>query len=348
MNQRERPWCHRRGQRSLAVKWCYAMNTASALCVSWALIAGPVMGASDPLVIGRAQFEQGDYRAAITTLSSGIDTNAHDAQLWHWRSRCYLELRDYTRAITDGEQAVAVNPFDSEYRRWLGRAYGGAAEEQRSFAMGRKVRAAFEEAVRLDPSNITARRDLMEFYVEAPWIVGGDKRKALEEVAAIAQADALAGHLARAAFWIHTNRLDAADAEYQHVLDARPNHIEPYLEVAEFTASRGNPVKLASIVEQAARVAPADVRLAYYRGVGLVLANQQLAEAERLLHNYLATAARRSDWPSHADAHAWLGRLREQKGEIKPAVDEYEAALVLNPDLKTAREGLRRLKRVAP
>jgi len=325
------------------------MRTALAtLFWIWALLGGRVQGAPDPLAVARGEFERGDYRAAMTTLSSAIDANARDAQLWHWRSRCYLELRDYARAVADGERAITERPGDSEYRRWLGHAYGGAAEEKRSFSMAREVRAGFEEAVRLDPSNIAARRDLMEFYVEAPWIVGGDKRKALEQVGAIAGIDAVAGHLARAAFSIRANRLDAANAEYQQVLKAQPDRIEPYLEVADFYESRNDAGRFASVIEQSARVAPSDVRLTYYRGVAFVLANGNLTEAERVLRVYLATAPRRSDWPSHADAHTWLGRVHERRGELSAALDEYQSALVLEPESKYAREALRRLKPVAP
>jgi tetratricopeptide (TPR) repeat protein len=323
------------------------MNVPAILLWVWTLLAGGVQGAPDRLSVARGQFERGDYRAAITTLSSAIDANARDAQLWHWRSRCYLELRDYARAVADGERAITERPGDSEYRRWLGHAYGGAAEEKRSFLMARKVRGSFEEAVRLDPSNMAARRDLMEFYAEAPWIVGGDKRKALEQVDAIARADAVAGHLARAVFLIRTDRRDAAAAEYQHILDARPNRIEPYLEIADYDKSRGDAGRFASVVEQAARVAPSDTRLSYYKGVALVLANANLTEAERLLRVYLATAAPRSDWPSHADAHTWLGRLHERRGDLKAAVDEYQAALALDPQSKNAGEALRLLKQAA-
>lgn len=184
----------------------------------------------------------------------------------------------------------------------------------------------------------------MEFYVQAPWMVGGDKGKALEQVEAIARADAIAGHLARAVFLIHTNRREAAEAEYQQVLEARPDHIEPYLEIADYDKSLGDAGRFASVVEQAARAAPSDARLTYYRGVALVLAHGDLTEAERLLRVYLATAPRRSDWPSHADAHTWLGRIREQRGDVSAALDEYQAALALDPASKNAREAVRRLK----
>ena len=311
--------------------------------VSWVLVAGALQSSSS-LDVAKDQFERGDYPSAIATLSSALAESPHDARLSHWRSRCYLEQRDYARAISDGERAVSERPDDSEYRRWLGHAYGGAAEQARSFSLARKVRASFEQAVQSNPSNIAARRDLEEFYLEAPWIVGGDRRKALDQVNAIEELDAVAGHLARAIYWLDAKRLDKAADEYQRVLDVRPDRIGPYLEVADFYQTRGDATKLASVVEQAARVMPSDTRLMYYKGVALVLANRNLAEAEQFVRRYLATAPRRSDLPSHADAHQWLGRLSEQLGNVKAAGDEYRAALAIDPDDKSAREALRRLE----
>jgi tetratricopeptide (TPR) repeat protein len=248
--------------------------------------------------------------------------------------------------MSDAERAVSEQPDNSEYRRWLGRAYGGAAEQERSFSLARKVRLAFEEAVRLDPSNVAARRDLMEFYLEAPWILGGGSRKALQQVEAIAAVDAVAGHLARAAYARHEQRLDDAEAEYARALDLRPILIDPYLEVADFYESHGDADRFARVVDQAARIAPSDLRLSYYQGVVLVLATRNLTHADAYFYTYLATAPRRADHPSHAAAHEWLGRLNDRLGNAKAAADEYRAALALDPDRKPAREALRRLESV--
>jgi tetratricopeptide (TPR) repeat protein len=303
-----------------------------------------VENASEPLAMALDQFERGDYQAAIGTLSSAITESPQDARLYEWRSRCYMEQKDYALAISDGERAVSERPANSEYRRWLGRAYGGAAERARSFSLAKKVRRTFEEAVRLDPSNLAARRDLEEFYLEAPWIVGGNSHKALDQVEAIAAIDAVAGHLARAAYSRHEKRLDEAEADYERALALRPGQVDPYLEVANFYEDRRDADKFASVIEQAARVGPSDRRLPYYRGVALVLSNRNLADADRLLRTYVATAPRRSDLPSHADAHVWLGRLNQRLGNMKAAADEYHAAHVLDPDQKPAREALRSLE----
>jgi tetratricopeptide (TPR) repeat protein len=319
------------------------MTVRAALFWTWLLVAGTLQSREDPLAVAKDQFERGDYPSAIATLTSALAENPRDALLSHWRSRCYLEQRDYARAISDGERAVSERPDDSEYHRWLGRAYGGAAEQAKSFSMARKVRAAFENAVRSNPANIAARRDLEEYYLEAPWIVGGDRGKALDQVNAIAEVDAAAGHLARAAYLHDAKRFDEAEAEYRRVLDLRPDRIEPYLEMADFYLKRGDAAGLVNVVDEAARVKPSDTRLIYYQGVALIVTNRHLAEAELLLRRYLTTAPRRSDLPSHADTHQWLGRLNERLGNVQTAADEYRAALALDPDQKSAREALRRL-----
>jgi TolA-binding protein len=119
--------------------------------------------------------------------------------------------------------------------------------------------------------------------------------------------------------------------------------MEPYLEAAHFYERRGDGPMLASIVDQGALVAPPDPRLGYYKGVALIIANRNLAEAEQLLRSYLQTAPPPGDDPSLANGREWLGRLYERQGNAASAADEYRAALSLDPDRKSAREAIRRL-----
>jgi tetratricopeptide (TPR) repeat protein len=319
------------------------MNRAVAFLLGVLFAPGPMQRGREPAVIAQEQFDRGDYASAVDTLSRALAGNPHDARLLHWRSRCYLEMKDYTKAIADAERAVAERSDSSEYRRWLGRAYGGGAERARSLSLARKVKAAFEEAVRLDASNVDARRDLAEFYLEAPSIVGGDRGKALKEADAIAGLDPVAGYLAHASYSRHEKRFDQAESDYQRALDLRPARIGAYLEAADFYEEHAEAAKLAHAVEQGSRVAPGDVRLLYYKGVALVLANQNLVEADGLLRTYLTTSPRRSDFPSHAAAEHWLGRLNECLGDIDAAEQAYRAALALEPGRKPSRDALSRL-----
>nr|UXE45401.1 hypothetical protein Hi04_10k_c4773_00016 [uncultured bacterium] len=326
-----------------AISWRLP-DLALAFLVSALAAPDPVQRTREPVVIAQEQFDRGDYASAVGTLSTALAEHPHDARLFHWRSRCYLEMKDYAKAVADAERAVAEQSDSSEYRRWAGHAYGGAAEQAKSFVLARKVKGAFEEAVKLDTSGVDARRDLAEFYLQAPWIVGGDRDKALKEVDAISRLDPVAGHLAHASYSRHQKKLDEAEVDYQRALDLRPTRIDPYLEAAGFYEERAEAAKLGGAVEQGSHVAPGDVRLLYYKGVALVLAKQNLLEADGFLRSYVATSPRRSDFPSHAAAQHWRGRLNEFLGNVSAAADAYRAALALEPGRKASRDALSRLE----
>ena len=318
------------------------------LILSGALLAAALLcAASDPLLIAQRQFEAGSYREATATLQSALAQEPGNAGLHYWLARCYYELGAYDLAISSAEQAVKLDPKNSEYHQWLGRAYGGKAEKVgglSGFSLARKVRREFEEAVHLNPANLRARRDLLEFYLNAPGLVGGDKDKALQHAQAIAALDPVEGHLARAAYWLGKKKPELAEAEYRRVLEEKPGRVEPYLEVADFYQQREDASRMEAAVEPAARVNPSHRALAYYRGVVRVLAGKRLSEAEQLLKSYL-TGPPRSDRPSPASTREWLGRLYERLGKQKEAAGEYRAALQLDPNLKSARDALRRVEK---
>jgi tetratricopeptide (TPR) repeat protein len=182
----------------------------------------------------------------------------------------------------------------------------------------------------------------MEFYLDAPFILGGGKDKGWDQATAIAALDAVEGCLARGYYWRKAGKLDQAEAEYAKVLELKPARPDPYFELAGYYERRQDASRLETAIEAAARVAPSDYRLAYYRGVAGVLAGKQLAEAEQFLKTYLATAPLRQDFPSFAAAHTWLGRLYEARGRNSLAAEQYKAALALAPGRKDAIEGLKR------
>jgi tetratricopeptide (TPR) repeat protein len=319
----------------------------SLVCAAVAPSSQSIDARTDPRVeAARVQFEAGRYADATTTLESVVAAEPENASAYYWLGRTRIELHEYARAVDALKRACELKPQDSEYHRWLGRAYGEVADRERSFSLARRVREQFEEAVRLAPSNIAARRDLMQFYLEAPWILGGGEDKAWSQAAAIAAIDPVAGHLARAACWAH--RHDAAGAakakaEYQAVLDARPNEVGPYLEAAEYFEKQKDIPGLQAAVDGATRVDPKAPALAYFLGVLDILSGVKPDEAETFLKAYLSGVPPRSDRPSHASAHEWLGRLYESQGRRAEAAAEYKEALRLDPNRRSARESLRRL-----
>jgi len=320
-------------------------------CVALIAAVGAMVAPSGAQVAAAVQaaqrnFNAGNYAAAISALQPVATSSSSNAEANYWLGRSYYEISDYDSAVAQLEKAVSLDPKNSLYQQWLGRAYGGKADRDRSFSLAKKVKKQFQLAVSLDPSNIEARRDLEQFCLDAPWIVGGNKDEALEQVNAIAAINPIEGHLARAVYDRQAlKKLDEAENEIRQVLASDPKKPDPYLEAAEFFQSVNKPADMTTAIQAAARVSPSDPRLAFYRGVALVLSNTTLADAERDLKSYLASTPQRSDWPSHASARYWLGRLYEAQGKRAEAAEQYRAALQLDPKLTDAESRLAQLEK---
>lgn len=322
-----------------------AAFSACALLGTEVLHAGAaVADLKDQVVKAQHQVEAGDYAAAITALQTIVSQDAGLADGHYWLGRAYYENRDFDNAAAQEEKAVSIDSKISVYHDWLGRAYGGQADRERSFSIARKVKKEFAEAVRLDPSNIEARRDLEEFCLDAPWIVGGSKDEARTQVEAIAAADPIEGHLARAIFDRHEGKIDLEENEYRLVLSAKPTRIDPYFEAAEFFQRQNRHSDMEAVIASAAEINPNDARLGYYRGVlGVISDGPARAQAESNLKAYIASTPNRSNWPPHAAAREWLGKLYEAQGKRAEAAEQYRAALQLDPGRKEARTRLDKL-----
>ena len=292
------------------------------------------------------QFNSGNYSGAVSTLQAAVIANPNNAELFYWLGRSYYELHDYDNAISNLEKAVQLDPKNSDYHLWLGRAYGGKADREHSFFLAKKVKKEFEDAVATNPSNIPARRDLEEFDIDAPWVVGGNKDEAKAQVEAITAIDPVQGHLARAFYNAQvTKKHDAAESEYQQVLAAKPNKVEPYFEAADYFIKQNKPAELKAAIDGAAALNPNDPRVAYYRGVYGVLSAIDPSHSEQDLKSYLASTPDRSDWPSHAAAREWLGRLYEAQGKRAEAAEQYRASLQLDPGRKEVKTRLEHLEK---
>ncbi len=286
-------------------------------------------------------FEAGRYQDAVAVLkdASTLDT---DPGALFWLGRAEFELHEYPAAIQALERSIALAPDDSEAHRWLGRAYGEEADRRRSWSLARKVRQHFETAVRLAARSVAAHRDLLQFYLDAPWVLGGTDDNARRQVTEITQLDPIAGRLARATYASHHGNVSGAAAEYRAVIAAQPATAAAYFEAADFFEGQRDPDGLRVAIDGAATVAHDDRRLSYYRAALDIMSGDDLSRAGSLMHTYLAAPAC-SEWPSFASAHQWLGLWHERQGRVADAVAEYRAALALDPGRKSAIASLKRL-----
>jgi tetratricopeptide (TPR) repeat protein len=337
-------------KRSRFVRGLFLAAACGAALAAATLLAAPAKERELPLEIARL-YTRGLYRQAVEALDAAVRQDPQDAALHYWLGRCFYELRDYNRAISSLERAVVLEPNRSDYHDWLGKSYGRKAEQTGRFAafsafsLAHKTHREFETAVRLDPANLEAQRDLIRYLLNAPGIAGGGEEAAQAQIRALAEIDPIEGQLAKAEFYITRKRFSQADEEYQKVLDAKPGRVGVYLEIAEYYGDRGDAERMSNAVEAGAPLDPSDRRLPYYRGIALVLANKKPDEAEACLRSYLEAVPNNANVPSHSSAHEWLGKLYENQGRVDKAAEEYQAALTIDPRNKVASENLKKLQK---
>jgi tetratricopeptide (TPR) repeat protein len=291
-------------------------------------------------------FDAGDYAPARKALQAALEKSAGDPDIHFWLGRCSYELFDFNSAAASFERAIQLQPKSSLYHQWLGRTFSEKADREHSLSLARKTKKEFQSAVQLDPSNISARHDLAEYEMDAPWIAGGDKDDARKQVEAIAALDPVEGSLARGMYVFHTEKKTAqAEEIYRQALQQRPQRIQPYFEIARFFQHHGRPADLEMAIQGAAAIDASDLRLDYFRGVALFLEGNDLPGAERLLTKYISGAPQRSNWPFQADACEWLGRTLEAEGKRAEAIAQYREALRLDPRSKFAHERLSKLEK---
>ena len=303
---------------------------------------------SDSFEAGRRAYEGSDYAKAVAELQAAAAKEPQNGDIQLLLTKTYLELQERDAAINSAEKAVAIDPKSSVYHEWLGRAYGEKADHSSMFSapgLARKTHREFEIAVQLDEKNFAARQALIEFDCAAPGMVGGGEEKAKPEIEKLKAMDTSEWHYALGNCRRQKKDFADADAEFKLALESKPKSAELIYDIGDYAVRRSQAERLMEVAELGAKAEPGDARGRYYRAVGLILKNEKLEEAERLLKEYLQKAPKRTGYPRYAAAHEWLGRLHENKGEKEAAAKEYQAVLQLDGKSKSAREALKRVEK---
>ncbi len=296
--------------------------------------------------------EAGKHKDAEPELRSLLQKNPNDDSAHYYLGIIPLSTRDverYDEAIEHFTTCVKLKPNSSEYHMWLGRAYGLKAKEAGIFsAMGYvgDIKESFLKAVELDPSNFSARHDLIQFYLQAPGIVGGSDEKAAEVAADYAKVNPSMAGLLFMAMYLYDGEF--AKAEEQIAQVRKPEQKDQLRFYRNSWSNIGftylrdeQPASAQRVFTRYTKEFPEDAR--GYHGLGRSLYDQnKVDEAIPLLEKALAL-------DKNIGSQYRLGLAYERKGDKQKAIKYLEEFVAMGPRGNTkafedAKEKLEDLK----
>jgi tetratricopeptide (TPR) repeat protein len=333
-----------------------------------------------------ALIKAGHWKRARAVVEPRYRSNPDDPELNYLMSEINDAFGDLNHARALAEKAVALKSTDARYHRQLADVDGETAETASLFEKGawaKKFKAEAEQAAQLDPRNLDARFDLLEYDLQAPRLMGGGRDKASAMAEEIARINPAKGYLAQARIaedekntgaeesWylkalaaepddydVLTGiaglyerppqpKLDQARKYAEQAIKAHPGRVEAYSLLAAAYATEGRWDELDAALAGAAKSAPDDLSPYYRAGLAVLNNNNStgaaLVRAEGYFREYLNTDPEGGE-PTRAHAHWRLGLVLEREGRKPEAISELKTALQLNPDLNAARKDLRRLE----
>lgn len=289
------------------------------------------------LVSGRAD----DAIKDLTRKASEANPNT---ETLHYLCRAYYSVGDWDNAIRFGEQAVRKNEANSEYQLWLGRAYGEKADSVgaiSAFSFARKTVAAFEKAVKLNPANYRARRDLAEYYATAPSVVGGGKDKARKLADEIAPSDPVNASWIRGLVAEREKNAVEAENQYKTSVAASGGAAGPLVELAHFYRGEKRWSDFDATIERALASTKRSNEDVFNASEMLIRANRQLPLAVQSLQKYLNGPM--DEYGPAFRVHYLLGQAYEKLGQRDNAMREYKTAVSQASSFRPAQDALRKL-----
>ncbi len=331
-----------------------------------------------------ALFEGRHWKRLATLAQQKLGANANDARANYWMGFVKFEYGDYEGAEPYAEKAIKLDGNQADYHYLLGAIAGRKAQKTGNpfskWGLARQVKREFDAAAALDPRHVAVRMALVDFHLEAPGVVGGDRKLADQYADEILRVDPAQGWLAKARIARKDKQTGQLESLYLKAVEADGRHYGARMALAGFYAGGENPKygliekhsreavsidpgragaymqlaavyanqqrwkELDAILAQAEKNVPDNLSPFYYAARVLIGKGTELPRAESYLRKYLAQPPE-PDAPSLGAAHWRLGNALEKTGRKQDAVREYQQAVQLDPNLEDARKDLKRLQR---
>jgi tetratricopeptide (TPR) repeat protein len=259
--------------------------------------------------------------------------------------RAALERGDVDQAIAQFEKAVATKPTNSDAHYYLGQAYGRKAQAAGMFGglsfIG-KAKAEWLRAVELNPNSVETRLRLIEFYIAAPAMAGGDEDKAMEQAAELRKLGGIDAHRGYARVYTMQKKLDLAVKEMVEAVREQPKSAKAHYYLGNAFLNQKDWKNSLHEYEMAVSL-DAEFMPPYFRiAQNAAQSETNYARGEEAIRKYLKYKPEGEE-PAIGRAWYWLGMIQEKQGKNADARQSYANAQKLMPDAKDVIEALKRV-----
>lgn len=324
--------------------------------------------------------DNGHIKRAREAAQAYYHAHPQDARANYLMSRVESAFGNNDDALKYAEAAVKIDPKNGEYHRQLAGVYGDIGEKAsmlKQFGLARKCRAEIDAAVALNPKDVENLDAQVDYYRDAPGVVGGDKKKAESIAGDMVKINPARGYLALAAiaraekdetkaaglyrkaveadshsyealvalarYNLTHNDLAEAEKLASDAISVNPDRASAYVLAAQNLVRQNRPKDVAALLTKAETAIPDNLAPYLVAGRAMLEQGADLQTAEAYIRKYLGQPPE-PGWPPLAGAHWSLGLLDEKRGDKTQARAELETALRLKPDFEPAKRDLKRLR----
>lgn len=276
---------------------------------------------------------------------SAIDKeNKEYAAAQYYLGRISVDENNFDNASDYFEEAVDVNDKIAEYHLWLGNTYATVAQKSNMLKQGMlapKMRNEWEKAISIDPSLIDAKKSLIQFYLQAPSVMGGSVDKAKDLAGDISKTNPAEGHLQMGNIYLKENNPQSAEKEYAEASKVDPKY---FTALGLFYINQKQFDKAFTYFEDALKKNPDNYNSIYQIGRTSAITGLKLDRGKECLLKYLKHQPAENE-PNLAAANMRLAQIYEKQGDKIEAKKLFEVALKADPSLTGAKEGLERVSK---
>jgi tetratricopeptide (TPR) repeat protein len=280
-------------------------------------------------------------------MQAAVARNPVDDAAWQCLGRITNDMGRPKESIEYFEKAIKIDDKVALHHLLLGRALADLADSTSKIKLpflARRIKGEFERTVILDPASVDGRLALVDFYTQAPGVMGGSKDKAQEQIREIIKLNPMRGHLKQALLYQNDKKLAEAEKEYIAAEQVAPDSINAGYNLAGFYQSQERWNDAFAVYDRMEKRFPDAWLVRFQIARTAALSGDRLDRGEKELRALIASPPADMAKSTLVGAHHRLGMILEKQGKKDQARAEYNVALTMDPKNENAKKSLAALK----